>query len=250
MITIEELAEQRPHLKDALGLYAKVTEFTRLTGKTNISAPSPGDICYPPVSVEPLFESFSSSFDVPMDILAPLKEAMKLGQVDLTRLPLNETPAFSLPYHEDELANLLFLISRPFFLSLGSPLNVSSLFWEEGRCPVCNAVPSLSFNRQEEGKTLFCSYCSSRGTWHRIGCPGCRNRDARKLELIEVEQEKGFRIDLCNECRGYIKTMDERLLSEYTPELLDIISLPLDILAQGRGYKRRSPNPIGIIKMT
>jgi len=250
VITIKEIAAQRPHLKDALGLYEKVTEFNRLIGEMSASAlPSPGDICYPPSSIDPLIESFSSVVDVPMDILAPLKEAMRLGQVDISSLPFNETPAFSLPYHEDELAGFLFLIGRPFFLRLGSSLNISSLFWEEGRCPVCNAAPSLSFLRQEEGKVLSCSYCSSRGTWHRIGCPHCQNRDARELEIIEVEQEKGFRIDLCNECKSYLKTMDEGLLSEYTPELLDIISLPLDILAQDRGYKRRSPNPIGMTKM-
>lgn len=250
MMTIEEITEQRPYLKDALRLYGKVAEFNRLIGEMNAAALSAGDVSYPPGSIDPLFESFSSIFDVPMDILAPLKEAMKLGQVDLSRLPFNETPAFSLPYHEDELTGLLFLISRPFFLLLGNSLNVSAVFWEEGRCPVCNAVPSLAFIKEEEGKTLSCSYCSSRGTWHRIGCPHCQSRDAKKLEIIEVEQEKGFRIDLCNECKSYLKTMDEGLLGEYTPELLDIISLPLDILAQGRGYKRRSPNPIGMIKMT
>jgi len=248
MITIEEIAEKRPHLKDALRVYGKVTEFNRKIEGMHITSPFPEDINYPPSFIDPIIESFSSVFDVPADILAPLKEAMKLGQVDISRLPLNETPAFSLPYHEGELKNLLFLISKPFFLRLGDSLEVSTLFWEEGRCPVCHAVPSLSFIKPE-GKTLSCSYCSSRGKWHRIGCPHCQNRDARKLEILEVEQEKGFRIDLCNECKSYLKTMDEGLLSEYTPELLDIMSLPLDILAQDRGYQRRSPNPIGVTGM-
>ncbi len=249
MFAIKEIAERRPHLKDALRLYEKVTEFDRLMGKMNAVAPSPGDICYPPSSIDLLIESFSSVFEVPLDILAPLKEAMKLGQVDLSRLPLNETPAFSLPYHEDELTGLLFLISRPYFLRLRGSLNGHDVFWEEGRCPVCHAAPSLSFLRREEGKALSCSYCSSRGAWHRVGCPHCQNRDARKLEIIEVEQEKGFRIDLCNECKSYLKTADEGLLSEYTADLLDIMSLPLDILAQDRGYKRRSPNPIGMTRI-
>lgn len=250
MSTLEEIAGKKPYLKDALGLYQKVTEFNRAIESMNLAALSPGDISYPPSFVDPVIESFSSIFDVPIDILVPLAEAMRLGQLDLSRLPLNETPAFSLPYHQDELESLLFLISRPFFLRLGSLLAVSSVFWEEGRCPVCRAVPSLSFINQEEGRTISCSYCSSRGKWHRIGCPHCQNRDARKLEILQVEQEKGFRIDLCNECKSYIKTMDESLLSEYPAELLDIISLPLDILAQGRGYKRLSPNAIGMRKMT
>ncbi len=248
MITTTEIAEQRPHLKDTLRLFDKVTEFNRLN--MNAIALNAGDVSYPPDSLDPLFESFSSLFDVPGDILAPLKEAMRLGQTDLSRLPLGETPAFSLPYHEDELTSLLFLISRPFFLLLGGSSNASAAFWEEGRCPACYSSPALSFMKQEEGKMLYCSYCSRSGTWHRIGCPHCQNRDARKLEILEVEQEKGFRIDLCNECKSYRKTADHALLSEYTADLLDIVSLPLDILAQARGYKRLSPNPVGMIKMT
>jgi FdhE protein len=247
MRTLEEIAQTVPHLKDVLGLYRKVTEFNQLMGK--LDTLSPVDTAYPPSSIDPVFGSFSSIFDVPMGILAPLHEAMKLNQVDLSRLPLNDIPAFSLPYHEDELSALLFLIGRPFFLRLGSLLDVPLLLWEEGRCPVCHASPALSFLRQEEGKVLACSYCSTRGLWHRIGCPHCKNRDARKLEIIEVEQEKGFRIDLCKECKSYMKTMNEGLSGEHTPDLLDMISLPLDILAQGRGYQRRSPNPIGMTRI-
>lgn len=249
MITIDEIAEKRPHLKDVLRLYEKVMEFDRKIEDLGIPSPLPGDINYPLSFIDPVIETFSSVFGAPVDILAPLGEAMKLGQVDISRLPLNDTPAFSLPYHESELQNVLFIVSRPFFHRFGSPSEFPALFWEEGRCPVCHAVPSLAFLTPEEGRTLSCSYCSNRGKWHRIGCPHCENRDARKLEIIEIEQEKGFRIDLCNECKNYLKTIDAGLLKEYTPGLLDIISIPLDILAQNRGYKRRSPNPLGLTEM-
>ena len=246
MVTLEEIAAERPHLKDTLRLYEKVMEFVRLTPDLAVS---PGAVSYPPGSIDMIFKSFSSVFDMPEDILDPLKEAMKLGQIDLTRLPFNEIPAFSLPYHEDELSAILFLISKPFFLRLRASYDASSVFWESGRCPVCKSVPSLSFIRQDEGRTLYCSYCETHGKWHRIGCPNCETRDAEELEIIETEEEKGFRIDLCNGCRSYIKTINYALLSDYTPGLLDIMSLPLDILAQDRAYKRLSPNPVGMRKM-
>jgi FdhE protein len=249
MITINEIAEKRPHLKDVLRLYEKVVEFDRKIEDLHIPSPLPGDIAYPSSFIDPVLETFSSVFDVPAGILAPLGEAMKLGQVDISRLPLNDTPAFSLPYHESDLQNVLFIVSRPFFRRFGTPSEVPALFWEEGRCPVCHAVPSLAFLTPEEGRTLSCSYCSTRGKWHRIGCPHCENRDARKLEIIEIEQEKGFRIDICNECKSYLKTTGAGLLKEYSADLLDIISLPLDILAQNRGYKRRSPNSLGMTEM-
>jgi len=246
VVTLEEIAVERPHLKDALGLYEKVMEFNRLTSDLKLSS---GAVSYPPGSIDLIFKSFSSVFDMPEDILDPLKEAMKLGQIDLSRIPFNEIPAFSLPYHEDELSTILFLIGKPYFTSLGGSYSLRDVFWESGRCPVCKSFPSLSFIKQDEGRTLYCSYCESRGKWHRIGCPHCQSRDAGKLEIITTEEEKGLRIDLCNGCRSYMKTINDTLLNDYTPELLDIISLPLDILAQDRAYKRLSPNPVGMRKM-
>ena len=247
MANIEEIAESRPHLREALGLFKKMETFERLVRHINLF--EAGATSYRPESVDAIFESFTSAFDIPEDFLAPLKEAMKLRRIDFTRLPMNETPAFSLPFHEDELATVLFMIGKPFFVSLRNSFKTDSAFWLEGRCPVCNARPSLAFIRQDGGRSLFCSYCGFSGPWHRIGCPNCRNRDPRGLDINEIEEEKGYRIDLCNECRSYVKTVNAHLLESYSPELIDIISIPLDIVAQAKGYRRHSPNPIGMTTM-
>jgi len=247
MRDVQEIAEKKPHLKEVLALYEKVVEFRRLTADVTVTS---GSLAYLPGATDVIFRSFLTVFTMPESILDPLKEAMKLGQIDLARLPLNEIPAFSLPYHQDELSAILFLISKPYFLQLGGSGIVRDAFWEHGKCPACTAAPSLSFIKQDEGRLLYCSYCENRGKWHRIGCPHCHSRDTDNLGIIEAEEEKGFRIDFCNRCKSYIKTIDYPLLDDYSPELLDIISLPLDILAQGRGYKRLSPNPVGMMKMT
>lgn len=83
-----------------------------------------------------------------------------------------------------------------------------------------------------------------------MACPICMNKDTNKLDILIIDNEEGFRIDLCNECKSYIKTFERILLNDHTPELLDIMSLPLDIIAQEKGYKRLSPNPIGMIKIS
>ncbi len=246
MITLEEIAANRPYLKDTLKLYERTIEFRGLTsGVAGVS----GAVAYTSGSIDLIFKSFSTAFEMPEDMLDPLREAMKLGQIDLTRLPLNEVPAFSLPYHKDELSAILFLLAKPYFLWLRGSANVHDAFWEEGRCPVCRSVPSLSFITQEGRRTLYCSYCESVGKWHRIGCPYCRKRDSEILEIFTAEEEKGFRVDLCNGCRSYVKTINDPLLQDYSPDLLDIISLPLDVLAQERRYERLSPNPVGMRKM-
>ncbi len=249
MMTLEEIAKRKPHLNDAFRLYGKVRAFERHVLDLN-PAITAEERAYPHELVDTIFSSFSSIFGIPEDSLSPVKEAMALGQIDLTRLPLNESPAVSLPYHEDELLEILFLISKPFFIVVRNATAKNNFpFWEEGRCPVCNAVPSLSFIQQDSARHLHCSYCGYTGPWRRIGCPNCQNRDSMKLEIIEAEEEKGLRIDLCNECKSYIKTANYSLLDDYTPDLVDIVSIPLDIIAQGKGYRRLSPNPIAMTKI-
>ena len=53
------------------------------------------------------------------------------------------------------------------------------------------------------------------------------------------EEEEAYRVDLCDQCRGYIKTVDSRKL-EYEPDLdlEDVVTIHLDILAVERGYQR------------
>ncbi len=56
-----------------------------------------------------------------------------------------------------------------------------------------------------------------------------------------------YRIDLCDNCRQYIKTIDTRKLT-HDPNLYleDMTTLHLDILATTQGYKRPAPTPWGI----
>ena len=62
---------------------------------------------------------FRRCFDLPEGTLAPFKQAMEVREIDFTRLPFGEVPSFSLPYAEDDLSMLLYLLSKPWFLSLG-----------------------------------------------------------------------------------------------------------------------------------
>lgn len=234
-----------PHLKDALRLYEKTAEFNNIVRSLNEDIALTG-VAYPSDLIDQVFEAFSSIFDVPMENLEPLKEAMKFGHVDFTRLPLSELPSFSLPYHEDELMTILFLISRPYFLWLKDSFKGDDDFGEDGRCPVCNAKPSIASIDEENRRRLFCSFCGMSGHFKRIGCPVCLNADTSKLNIITVEEEKGFRIDTCDTCGSYIKTIGAESMNELNPDISDLISLHLDIIAQDRSYRRNSPNPLGM----
>ncbi|MGZ3513403.1 MAG: formate dehydrogenase accessory protein FdhE, partial [Thermodesulfobacteriota bacterium] len=121
---------------------------------------------------------------------------------------------------------------------------VDSETWLKGYCPICGSLPSLSLLKQEVGKRyLLCSYCGYQWRIDRLFCPFCNNKDQESLHYLFAEGEEAYRIDLCDKCHRYIKTIDYRNLAESDPVLEDLATLHLDILASQKGYKRPVPNP-------
>jgi FdhE protein len=119
--------------------------------------------------------------------------------------------------------------------------------WLRGYCPICGSLPRIS-ELKEEGKRYFlCSFCGFHWPGERLKCPFCNNRDHNKLHYFYEEGKEAYRIDVCDNCNRYLKTIDTRKL-DYDPDLNleDITTVHLDILADKQGYKRPAPTPWGI----
>lgn len=115
--------------------------------------------------------------------------------------------------------------------------------WFKGYCPMCGSLPSLSLLKEEVGKRyLFCSYCGYQWRMDRLWCPFCNNKDQESLQYFYGEGEQTHRIDTCEKCHQYIKTIDLRILGESDPSLEDLATLHLDLLAIQKGYQRPLPN--------
>jgi FdhE protein len=117
----------------------------------------------------------------------------------------------------------------------------SDTLWGRPSCPICGSLPTMAqLKRTNKGRERFlsCGCCRSRWSYQRTGCPLCGNLDQDKLEILELEQEKDFRIDVCRSCNGFLKTYtregDEDLL------LADWSTLHLDVLAGQQGLQRRA----------
>ncbi len=246
---IEDIIGQKPHLTDTLRFYEKAVKFLETMRESPVKA-GPHQNAYAPELIGKIFERFSSFIELPEGSLTPLKQAMELGEIDFARLPLGEVPAFSLPYAEDDLFMLLFLLSKPYFIALRESRSLDDRTWEEGRCPVCRAQPTVSWIGDNGRREVSCSYCGTTGYVARTGCPVCQAVDASKQNILEFEREEGFKINTCDLCRSYLKTVDAGMILRLTPELADLVSLPLDIVVQEKGYARRSPNPVGMRKIS
>jgi FdhE protein len=120
--------------------------------------------------------------------------------------------------------------------------------WDMGYCPICGSFPKMSELKGEGGKRHFqCSFCGFIWPGQRIKCPFCDNQDHKKLHYFYAKGHNVYRVELCEQCKQYIKTVDKRNL-DYEPDLdlEDIATIHLDILASQKGFTRPVPSPWGL----
>lgn len=112
--------------------------------------------------------------------------------------------------------------------------------WKKGYCPVCGAWPLLGELRGVElSLWLRCSACGSGWRGQRLACVYCGNADYRTLGTLATEDEKRFRVAVCERCKGYLKIANA--FDPLPAELLaldDVASMHLDLAAIARGYQR------------
>lgn len=250
-IDIQTLIGQRPHLKDPLELYDKCRRFhqqiTQLLSEIKPAETPEQAKAYPPKIGAEISQLFASIFGLPGEVIEPLGRLQEDGKLDFMLLPTGETPEpASLPCSKDELAGILFLLARPYFLALQESFGLNGSQWQDGRCPLCSAKPALSSIIEGPKRNLHCSFCGTSGPYRFIGCPDCGTTDADKLQTILSEDEPGFRVITCDACRSYVKVLESPVLEEMTIDMADLASLPLDIIAPQKGYRRRAPNPISL----
>lgn len=121
-----------------------------------------------------------------------------------------------------------------------APLLPENLPHEHGACPVCGSLPYLTVLRGKEGRRMaVCSFCAHEYRVRRIACAYCDEGEQKKLKLFQVAEYPGARVDVCESCRMYVKTLDYRELDrDYLPPLDDMATVALDVLAQRQGYSR------------
>jgi FdhE protein len=184
------------------------------------------------------------------DAAGELAQAIRSEKLDIAQLASDVLAGQAHAVHEraDALgldvpltASVLSLTLFPVFVPIGAALGplLSPGSWAEGYCPVCGSFPKLGeFRGLEQTRFLRCGLCAAAWQFPRLRCPGCGNRDHRRLGYLHVEGEEGkCRAATCEECRQYVK-----MVSTLTPlsalQLLvtDVATVHLDLLAADKGY--------------
>lgn len=239
---IEDIIKEKPHLKSPLELYRRVKDFVERckTDRERMKLDSDFSL------IDIVLNNFSSVFQIPPDSVSFVKDEIINSGKDPIKEPssLWSLKIQSEEVTQEEIQRMLFVLSKPFFVFLRKDGEQAS-FMDTGKCPICGTDSSLAMITENNEKIMICPLCEHGGSFFRICCPYCFNKDSSKMEILLDDED--IRAEYCLECNTYIKSFKENHYIKYKdPFLIDIISLPLDIVIQKRGYIRRSPNFIGL----
>jgi formate dehydrogenase accessory protein FdhE len=112
-------------------------------------------------------------------------------------------------------------------------------------CPFCGRAPGVGVLRPlgDGGqRSLVCSFCQAEWEFRRIVCAGCGEEDHRKLPVYTAEEVAHVRVECCDTCKRYLKTVDMTKSGLAEPIVDEIAAVPLDLWAQERGYAKLQSN--------
>jgi len=149
------------------------------------------------------------------------------------------------------LTLVLRTLLYPFFEKRVAPYRewVETDLWRRGTCPMCGSEPHMARLASDDGqRILACSLCRTEWSFDRLRCPFCESDaqyrhfdDAQyrpQLRHFTIDGDEARRVDCCDQCQRYIKTVDERVSGRPANLLAeDVITAHLDVLARDHGYR-------------
>jgi formate dehydrogenase accessory protein FdhE len=115
--------------------------------------------------------------------------------------------------------------------------------------PCCNEKPVAAVLRPEgDGakRFLLCSLCFTEWEFHRLLCPNCGEEDKDKLPVYTADEFPHIRVEACDTCRVYLKSIDLTKNGLAVPEVDEIASVVLDIWAAEHAYTKLQTNLFGM----
>jgi FdhE protein len=116
-------------------------------------------------------------------------------------------------------------------------------------CPACGSKPVVGVLRGEgDGakRGLLCSLCRWEWDFRRVICPNCGEEDKDKLPIYIAEQVGYVRLEACETCRTYLKSVDLTKDGFAVAEVDEIATVALNLWADQNGYTKIETNILGM----
>jgi FdhE protein len=95
-------------------------------------------------------------------------------------------------------------------------------------------------------RSMICSFCLAEWEFRRIVCPGCGEENDKNLAVFTASEFDYIRVECCDVCKTYIKTVDLTKNGRAEPLVDELASAPLDLWAREHGYAKLQTNLMGI----
>jgi FdhE protein len=109
---------------------------------------------------------------------------------------------------------------------------------EAAYCPVCGNPPLMAVLGEAGRRFLVCAFCGHSWPSRRVFCPFCTSTDGERLQYFAPAESQALRVDTCDSCGQYIKSVDARKAGRRIhPPLEQVTSVHLDFKAREAGYE-------------
>jgi FdhE protein len=116
-------------------------------------------------------------------------------------------------------------------------------------CPFCSARPVAGVLRGEgDGakRWMLCSLCATEWPFLRVMCPNCGEREKDNLPVYTAPNLPAVRIEACDRCRTYIKSIDLTKDGHAVPVVDELATVALNIWGEENGYTKLESNLLGM----
>jgi FdhE protein len=114
-------------------------------------------------------------------------------------------------------------------------------------CPVCRGRPVVATLRERghgARRALVCGVCLTEYPVPRVTCAACDETRFDALPAFRAEEFDAIRIDACDSCHSYLKTVDLTRNGGAIAVVDDLASVSMDLWAQEQGYRKIRPNAL------
>ena len=121
-----------------------------------------------------------------------------------------------------------------------------------GHCPYCGGAPIIGTRREIPDaaeaamRMLHCGLCGLEWKFNRACCPACLEEKPDKLPIYQSDAHPIVRLEACETCGRYMKSIDLTKDARPIAEIDDVVSLSMDLWAMDEGLTRIEPGLAGI----
>jgi FdhE protein len=139
-------------------------------------------------------------------------------------------------------------LMQPYMEYLASRTDIA-LGTVQPACPFCDSKPVAAVLRGEgDGakRSLVCSLCATEWEFRRLLCPNCGEEKEPKLPVYTAQEFPHVRIEPCDSCRTYIKSVDLTKNGLAVPVVDELATVSLNLWAEEHGYTKLQVNLLGM----